>query len=228
MPLVRFFRSVLALVAVVGLAGCVSAGQPGGGRVQLVSDLANRLERAGSLTYTATYRLPGGSEATISQAQDPTRSAYRYPGGTLILTPTSTADCRTAGSSTTCTLTAPPAAGTDPAGTLVSGVAAQGLIAPVMVVALLTATAMDGDAVVTTHDTTLAGQSATCVQIGGVNNAAASDFDVCVTVDGVLASFDGVIESEPINISLDRYEQTVAPDAFDLPAGATVVDNRPR
>ena len=95
-------------------------------------------------------------------------------------------------------------------------------------IALLTAAAMDGDAVVTTHDTTLAGQSATCVQIGGVSNATASDFDVCVTTDGVLASFDGIIGGKPITISLDRYDETVASDAFDLPPGARIVDNRPR
>ncbi len=230
MPLVRFLRPVLAVLTIVGVvvpaAGCVTAGQPGGGRVQLVSDLADRLDRAGTLTYTAGYRLPGGTEAEISQAQNPPRSAYAYPGGKLIVTPDSIADCRTTGSATACTLTAPPSPGTDLGTGLATDVAARGLVAPALAIALLTAAAMDGDAVVTTHDTTLAGQSATCVQIGGVSNAAASDFDVCVTVDGVLASFDGVVGGEPVSVSLDRYDQTAAPDAFDIPAGATVVDNR--
>jgi len=232
MPLVRFLRPVLAVLTIVGVAapvtGCVAPGQPGGGRVQLVSDLANRLDRAGTLTYTAGYRLPGGQEAEISQGQDPVRTAYTYPSGKLILTPERIADCRTTGSATTCTLTAPASPGTDLGTGPVNDVASGGLVAPALVIALLTATAMDGDAVVTTHDTTLAGQAATCVQIGGVSNAAASDFDVCVTVDGVLASFDGVLGGKPVSVSLDRYDQTVAPGAFDIPAGATVVDNRPK
>jgi hypothetical protein len=228
MPLARFWRSVLAVLAVAAAAGCVNPGQPGGGRVQLVSELANRLDHAENLTYTAVYGLPGGARATIAQAQNPGRAAYGYPGGRLIITPDSTADCRTAGTATTCTLTAPPSPGTDPGTRLVHPVAAGGLIAPVMVITLLTAAAMDGDALVTTHDTTLAGQSATCVQIGGVNNAAASDFDVCVTVEGVLASFDGIVDGTEITIHLDRYETSVAPDAFDLPPGARIVDNRPK
>jgi hypothetical protein len=221
MPLARTLRGGLAVLTLALATGCVNATPPSGGRVQLVSDLADRLERAAGLTYTAVYGLPGGAQATVSQAQDPARSAYRYPGGALIVTPESTATC----TDDTCALTAAPAPGADP---LSGGVTMRGLVAPAMVGALLTAAAMDGDALVTTHDTTLAGRSATCVQIGGVGTTAVSDFEVCVTMEGVLASFDGVIGGVPIDIHLDRYESTVAPDAFDLPAGATVVDHRGR
>jgi hypothetical protein len=223
-------RLVLAgavAAAATGTSGCaINTGQPGGGRVQLVSALADRLERAGSLTYTAAYRLPQGDTATISQAQNPGRAAYTYPGGKLILTPGATADCRTQDSVTTCTLTAPPSPGTDPATALVDGIAVRGVIAPVVVIGLLTAAAVDADALVTTHDTTLAGQSATCVDIQGVRDAASSEFDVCVTPDGVLASFAGTVAGAHVDIHLDRYDQIVAPDAFDLPPGATIIDQR--
>src|SRR5439155_23750706 len=148
---------VLAAGVTTGTGGCaaINTGQPGGGRVQLVNDLADRLERAGSLTYTAVYRLPQGATATISQAQNPGRAGYGYPGGKLILTPEATADCRTQGAVTTCTLTAPPTPGTDPATALVDGIAVRGVIAPAVVVGLLTAAALDADALVTTHDTPL-------------------------------------------------------------------------
>lgn len=224
MPLHRMLRGGFAVLALMLVTGCVNAAPPSAGRTQLVSDLASRLDRAGTLTYTATYGLPGGTRATIAQAQNPPRTAYRYPAGALILTPTSTASC----TATACTLTAPPAPGADPLGPLANGVATQGLVIPAFAVTLLTAATMDGDAVVTTHDTTLAGQSATCVQVGGLSTTAASDFEVCVTTDGVLGSFDGVIGGQPVEFHLDRYDPAVAPDAFDLPGGVKVVDNRGR
>jgi hypothetical protein len=211
----------LAVLAAVGVTGCVNPGQSGA-RVQLVSDLAGRLERSGTLTYTAVYAMPGGAQATI--AQSPPRTAFRYPGGTLVFTPESVASC----DATTCTLTPPPSPGTEPGQALVSGVAVRGLIAPAMVISLLTSVAMDGDALVTTHDTTLAGQTATCVRITGATNGPASDFEVCVTTDGVLASFSGTVGGAQVDIHLDRYDTRVAPDAFDLPAGVRIVDQRPK
>jgi hypothetical protein len=223
-------RVVLAAVLVAGAGGCVAINQSqaGAGRVQLVSDLADRLDKAGELTYTATYRLPQGDTATISQAQRPGRTAYGYPDGKLILTPEATADCRTQAQLTTCTLTPTPAPGTDSGTGVLGGISVRGVIAPAVVINLLTAAALDADAVVTTHDTTLAGQNATCVHIKGVRNAASSEFDVCVTTDGVLASFAGTVGGARVDVHLDRYDQTVAPNAFDLPAGAKIVDRRPK
>jgi hypothetical protein len=225
------FACVTALAAALasGLSGCVAitAAQPGGGRTQLVSDLAGRLNRSGSLTFTAVYRLPQGATATIAQTTQPSRAAYTYPGGKLVLTPDETADCRAQGGATTCTLTQPPSPGTDPGTALLDGMATHGLIPPSMVVGLLTAAALEPDAVVTTHDTTVAGENATCVHIKGVQNAAASEFDACVTTDGLLGSFSGAVSGAEVDISLERYDPTVAPSAFDLPAGARVVDRRP-
>jgi hypothetical protein len=222
--------AVLAVLAVAttALSGCVAVNTgPGGGRVQLVSDLASRLERSGALTFTAVYRLPQGATATISQAQNPGRAGYVYPGGKLTLTPGEVADCRT-GATTTCTLTPPPSPGTDPAAALIGEVSDRGLVAPQLVITLLTAAEVSAQAVVTTRDTTIAGENATCVKIEGVQNAAASTFEVCVTTDGLLGSFTGQVNGTTVDISLERYEPTVAPDAFALPAGAKIVDKRPK
>jgi hypothetical protein len=224
------WAAVLALLAVSGAGGCaaIDTSTASGGRVELISELVHRLDRAGALTYTAVYRLPQGDSATISQAQQPFRAAYLYPGGKLILGPDGTADCRTQDSRTVCTLTAAPSPGTDPGTALLGGIAVRGMVAPVVVISLLTAAALDADAVVTTHDTTLAGQNATCVDITGVRNAPSTNFDVCVTTDGLLASFAGTVGGARVDVHLDRYDQTVAPDAFDRPPGARLVDQRPK
>lgn len=221
--------AVLALSA-TALSGCgaVNTGQPGGGRTQLVSDLAARLDRAGALTYTAVYRLPQGATATLVQAQNPGRAAYVYPAGKLIVTPQYLADCRNGALFTACALTTPPGPGTDPATELISEVADRGLIAPAMVVGLLTAAALDGNAVITTRDTTVAGENATCLQVKGVEHAPAPNFEVCVTAGGLLGSFTGLVNATSVDITLDRYDRTAAPDAFNLPAGARVTDNRPK
>jgi hypothetical protein len=221
MPFRRMQRYAVAVLALAGATGCVNTTAPAG-RVQLVSDLAARLDRSGSLTYTAVYGMPGGARATI--VQSPPRAAYTYPGGALIFTPDSVASCDT----TTCTLTPPVSPGADPPSALVNAVSVRGMIAPPMVMSLLTTAALDGDALVTTHDTTLAGQTATCVRISGATDGPAPDYEVCVTTDGVLASFSGTVAGARIDIHLDRYDTTVAPEAFALPAGAKVVDHRPK
>jgi hypothetical protein len=222
--------TAVAVAVTGGLSGCVAvnSGQPGAGRAKLVSDLAARLTRAGGQTYTATYRLGRGDSGTIAQVANPSRVAYTYPGGKLILTPEQAADCRGQGGLLTCTLTPPPSPTTDLGAMRTAELAARGFVPPGMAVALLTAAALEPDAVVTTHDTTIAGENATCVDIKGVPNAAAAQFDVCVTTDGLLGSFSGLVSGVQVDLSLDRYEQTVAPGAFDLPAGATVVDQRPK
>ncbi len=222
--------ALAAFAAVTVLSGCaaVSTGQDDGGRAQLVTDLSGRLQRSSTLTYTAVYRLPLGVSVTISQAHDPSRAAYLYPGGEVVLTPQQLADCRTGGTGTTCTLTPPPSPGTDPATTLLGTVADRGLIAAQTVTALLGAAALDTNAMVTTHDTTVAGLNATCVQVTGATRAAPSQFEVCVTTDGLLGSFTGQVGGSQVDASLDHYDPTVAPDAFDLPAGARIVDHRPK
>jgi hypothetical protein len=222
--------TAVAVTVAAGLSGClaVTSAQPGTGRAQLVRDLADRLTRSGGVPYTATYRLGQGSSATIVQAADPSRLAYTYPGGKLVLTPQQAADCRGQGGAVSCTLTPPPSPTTDLGAALTSELAAHGFVPPPMAIDLLTAAALDPDAVVTTHDTTIAGENATCVDINGQQSTVAGQFEVCVTTDGLLGSFSGLVSGLQVDLSLDRYEQTVAPDAFDLPAGAHIVDQRPK
>jgi hypothetical protein len=221
--------ALLSTLAAGTAAGCGSIGeaQQVVDRARLVNNLAERLDRASQLTYTAEYQLSGGVRATIAQAQHPLRVAYTYPGGKLMILADRTVNCSTGTTGTTCTLTVPATAATDAAGSLLSVVGPRGLLPPTAVVGLLTAASLSTDATITQQDTTVAGEHATCVKVDGVENAASSGFTACITAAGVLGSFTGSVDGTAFDVSLVRFQETVAEDAFDLPAGAHVVDQRP-
>ncbi|HET6211493.1 MAG TPA: hypothetical protein VFE14_01335 [Micromonosporaceae bacterium] len=216
--------------AVLGVAGCDSLdnAQRTGDRADLANDLATRLGRAESLSYTAEYQLAAGATAIVAQARNPSRVAYTYPGGKLILATLAVWDCRAAGSADTCTVAAVPAqtaAPVPPPDTL-GVLAGHGIVIAPVVVGLLNAAALDSDAALAQRDTTIAGLHATCVRAEGVDNAAASTFEVCVTTDGVIGSFTGIVNGNPVELAMAAYRGSVAADAFDPPAGATIVDTR--
>jgi hypothetical protein len=228
----RLTRAITAWTAAGVLitgAGCQTLDDAGRviGRADLVNDLAARLDRSGELTYSAEYRLPGADNATIAQSPKPPRSAYIFPGGRLIVTANATTACRTAGAESTCTVAAPPSPGTKPAATAFATAGEHGLVTPTVVIGLLTAAALDADAIIEQKDTTIAGRHATCVQVRQVKNAAASSFDACITTEGVLGSFAGVVDGQRVDIAISRYRDSVDATAFDLPDGARVVDHRP-
>ena len=84
-------RAVPGILAVaLALAGCADfdnqAAAQGLTRNDLVAGLAAQLSGSASLTYAAAYQLSGGATATIAQAQNPSRTAYRYPGGAVLVT----------------------------------------------------------------------------------------------------------------------------------------------
>ncbi|PWR05353.1 hypothetical protein DKT68_27590 [Micromonospora acroterricola] len=214
--------SVIASLTVTGCQTFEDAGRAMG-RSDLVNDLAARLDRALELTYSAEYQLPGGERAEIVQAQDPTRSAYTYPGGRLTVTPEAVTRCTAAGGRTACTLVTPPTPGTKPTVALFAEANRQGLVTPPVVVGMLTAAALDPQAVIKQSDTSVAGRHATCVEV----QRSDGDFTACVTTEGVLGSFTGPVDGKPAELALSRYSDTVEQDAFDPPAGAGVVDRRP-
>ncbi|GAA1816214.1 hypothetical protein HC028_10150 [Planosporangium flavigriseum] len=224
-------RAVAALVtAALGtLTGCgsISDAQQVMDRAHLVNELASRLDHASELTYTAEYQLPGGGRATIAQAQRPLRTVYIYPGGKFATTPDATIDCGTDSGAATCTLTAPPSPSTD-ATTLVNALRDRGVAPPTLVVGLLTAASLSSNTQIQQHDTTLAGEHSTCVNVAGVENSAASQFDACITSAGVLGSFKGTVDNKKLDISLISYAASVAADAFDVPTGVKIVDQRPK
>ncbi|MCO1598770.1 hypothetical protein M8C17_26835 [Micromonospora sp. RHAY321] len=217
-----FAVSVIASLTVTGCQTFEDAGRAMG-RSDLVNDLAARLDRALESTYSADYQLPGGERAAIAQAQDPARSAYTYPGGRLTVTPEAITRCTAADGRTACTIVAPPTPASKPTVALFDEANRQGLVTPPVVVGLLTAAALDPQAVIRQSDTTVAGHHATCVEV----ERSDGDFTACVTTEGVLGSFTGPVDGKPMELALSRYSETVAKDAFDPPAGAGVVDRRP-
>ncbi|HET8680430.1 MAG TPA: hypothetical protein VFM54_00935 [Micromonosporaceae bacterium] len=226
-PATALALTVAGVVAVAG-SGCGSLDkvQHPAGHTDLVNDLAVRLRHGAHLTYTAEYQLPGGTAAQVAQAQRPARSAYVYPGGRLTMTPELVIDCRAQPPGMTCTLAAPAAASTEAAGGVLATVEARGLVPTSLVVGLLSAAALDSDVQVRQHDSTIAGQHATCVEVTKVDNAAASAYQLCVTTDGVLGSFSGTVRGRRVELTLTSYRDAVSADAFALPAGARVVDRR--
>lgn len=230
MPTVSALFRVLtgSTIAVLAVAGCQTLDDAGRviGRADLVNELAARLDGAGERTYSADYQLPGGQSASIAQSQTPPRAAYTYPGGKLTVTADATTECVAAGTRHTCTLNPPPASTNKPTVAVFQSANARGLVTPPVVINLLTAAALDPNATVEQHDTTVAGRHATCVRVRQVTNAAAANFDTCITTEGVLGSFAGTVDGTEVDIALSRYRDTVESVAFDLPAGAGVVDRR--
>ncbi|MFC0508055.1 hypothetical protein [Micromonospora costi] len=214
----------VSVIASLTVTGCQSLDDAGRtiGHADLVNDLASRLDRALELTYSADYQLPGGRTASIAQAQDPARSAYSYPGGKLTVTEDATTECAATGGRTVCTLAPPPAPGSKPTVAVFAEAKRRGMLTPPLVVSMLTDAAFDPDAVIGQSDTTVAGRHATCVDV----ERAAGDFTACVTTEGVLGSFTGQVDGRPMEVALSRYSETVDGAAFELPAGAGVVDKR--
>ncbi|PZF93739.1 hypothetical protein [Micromonospora deserti] len=213
--------SVIASLTVTGCQTLDDAGRAIG-RADLVNDLAARMDRALTETWSAQYQLSGGRTATIAQTQRPLRSAYTWPDGKIVVTQEAVTRCETGNGRTACTVLPPVPTAGKPSVPLYSEAEKQGLVTPPAVIGLLTAAALDPEAVVTQSDTTVSGHHATCVDV----RRSAGDFTACVTTEGLLGSFTGTLGGTPTEMALTRYTETVDPAAFDLPPGAGVDDRR--
>jgi hypothetical protein len=214
----------LALLAAVGGGGCASIHDTRQvlGRAGLVNDLASRLDRANTMAYDAQYQLAGGKMASIAQALRPTRRAYIFPGGKVVINATETAECI----GTRCTLTAPPLSTNGPPASVLDAGANEGMVHPTVAIGLLTDAALDRDAVIDQSDSTIAGQHATCVDVSHVE--ATPPFKACITSEGVLGSFAGTLRGKPVEVALISYARTVPDSSFQLPPGAVITDQRQR
>ncbi len=217
---------ILALAPLLLAAGCQTAGDPArsADRTSLINQLANRLANAEHLTYTADYRRGDGATATIAQGVGPLRTAYTWDGGSLIVTPHGRWDCH--GTPLTCTVTISRtlAEGTNIAG--LTDAAGHGILPPTAVIHLLTTASLTSDVDIIPRDATIAGQHATCVTVSPATPEG-DPVDACITDSGVLGSFAGEVDGASFDVALTRYADTVAADAFDPPAAARIVDERP-
>jgi len=223
MPSFSTVLRVLAgsVVVVLTTTGCVvdNAARKVVSRTDLVNRLASWIDDAYERTYAAHYQLPGGETALIAQSKEPPRAAYDYPGGKLTITTEAITECVTTGSRSSCTVSSPPRYANKPSVEVLRGVSKHGLVTPPVVMNLLTTAALDPDAVIDEHDTTLATRHATCVR---VTNADVPDFDTCITTEGVLGSFTGTVDGTKVDITLSRFDDVVDNAAFTLPPGARI------
>jgi hypothetical protein len=216
------FAGLIAATVLLGLTGCTGLDEASAASItrdDLVSEMAGQLAGAAQLTYTATYQLAGGDTARIIQAQAPTRTAYSYPGGSLLVTPTATVRC--VDKSATCTETTPePTADAALTGTM--------MVTPDAVLSMLNIAALDPDVISEQHDTTIAGRHATCLNLRQVDGTPARDFSVCVTSEGALGSFTATVKGETADQALTAYSDKAAPSAFTIPTSRKLLDKRPK
>jgi hypothetical protein len=210
------------------LGGCgdfdQAASAQGIARNDLVSEMATQLSGSATGTYSAGYQLPGGGRASVVQAQNPPRTSFAYPGGRLVVGDDVITQCREA-AKPTCTVTAAPRAGGALPATTYAGPQRTGLVAPATVLDLLNAAALDVAVTVKSRDTTIAGHHATCVDLAGVSDERSREFSTCVTNDGVLGSFTGILDGRAVDMAMTEFSQRVPAGAFDLPPGARVVSS---
>jgi hypothetical protein len=204
---------VTAAAVLFGAAACTGLDQAsaaGISRDNLISEMAGQLAASAGLTYTAKYQLAGGDTARITQTQKPTRTAYAFPGGRLILTATATIRCTGDENAPDCVETTPsPANDARQTGALIT---------PDVVLAMLNSAALDATVVAKQHDTTVAGRHATCLDL--------SRFTVCVTSEGALGSFTGVLGGRQADVALTAYSDKPDESAFALPPAASLTDKR--
>ena len=208
----------LPLVLLLALSGCTGLDEANAAGIphdDMVSVIAAQLSRVTSLTYTATYQLSGGAQATVTQAQAPLRTAYVFPGGRVLQTATGTIRC--AGTACTETDLAPATAVPLPGGALIT---------PEAALSLLSAATLDRDLDSKTRDTTVAGRHATCLDLSRVDGTPTDSFALCVTNEGALAGFSATIGGKSYEQNLIRYEEKADPSLFLPPADAKLTDKR--
>jgi hypothetical protein len=105
-------------------------------------------------------------------------------------------------------------------------------ITPEFALALILAAALVPGAKVTQSDKTIAGRSSKCASATNLEATAQEgdtdvpkEFTVCVTDDGVLASFSGTSTAGEVKaIELTKYSASADAAAFAPPEGAKIVD----
>ena len=190
-----------------------------------LADFADRLGGARQLTYTAKYKIVGGEGGSVTLVQSPPNSAIVNGPDRMIFTPEHLTIC----DHNQCQQ-APNTAPT-PDATLVAGVAGAGFVTPELALGLVAAAALVPGSDVRTSERRIAGQDSLCADVTGLKDPDGgtgeqlTDFSVCVTEAGVLASFNGKLGTgERGAIELTGYSEQVDRKMFAPPAGARVVD----
>jgi hypothetical protein len=220
--------AALCLLA-LGVGGCEAINDATApiDRGKLLDDMSAQLDRGKAVAYHADYQLAGGNRANVGQQIAPPRTVYGYPGGMIVVGVGDQTQCHTVTRPAKCEVKSITLTGVGVPSTYAEATK-HGLITAPVVVDLLKVAAMQPGAAVKPHDTTIAGQQASCLEVSGLTDASSPSFSACVTAEGVLASFKGVVGEVNIDQALIEVTRRVSEDSFSLPAGADVVDLRPR
>jgi hypothetical protein len=220
--MMRVLRLMTAICLISALGACDAAADASRsfGNGEFVNDVAGQLATAESLAYTAVFSLADNETASIAHRANPTESAYRFPGGVVLLSPTGTMSCKTVKGRQSCARSTTASLGGTVPPALESTIDRGGLVRPETVVRMLTQMSLNADALISEQTRTIAGATATCVTISGVPEP--DGFTACVTSDGLLGAFSGTVTGVSINIELDHYTMSVKTDAFATPPGAKI------
>lgn len=226
----------VALAAAVAV-GC---GVAGGARTvvdtaTVLGTFAERMDHASRLTYTARYSTAEGRAVTV--VQQPPDLAYLATGSRFVRTPEHTLLCE-AGSCRRA-----PGGGPGPA--TIARVTGPGFVTHETVLTMVAMAAFVPGARAAPSDQTVAGQPVTCARITSphgstvpgqpppgqappgqvVPGQVVPDFSLCLTADGLLASFAGTLPTGGhAAVELRTFDGTAEAASFAVPAGAAVVD----
>jgi hypothetical protein len=211
--------------------GLISKAKDIANTAQVLGEFSDRLGKSATLTYTAEYRVTDGDNVTL--VQEPPNAAFFGKSGSFIFTREFMYVCGTEKGKTSCQRTPNNAqdVGAADAG-VVAGITGPGFVTPELALGLIAAAAFVPGAKVETSDRTIAGEKSLCAKASGLEAAATpgdedapKDFTVCVTEQGILASFSGTTaKNEKAEIEMVKYSTTADATRLAPPAGAEIVD----
>jgi hypothetical protein len=230
----RVLVTCLATTLATATLGCglIGKAQDIVGTAQVLTDFADRLGKASTLTYTAEYTVAGGETVTLVQ-QPPNSAFLGRNGARFIFTTDARYFCGAEKGIITCQRSPNNSAQVSASdASYVAGVAGPGFITPEVALGLIAAAAFVPGASVAKSEQTIAGEKSLCATASNLDKAASPgdqdaprDFSVCVTETGVLASFSGTSsQGEKSSIELTKYSTTVDTTAFAPPPGAKIVE----
>jgi hypothetical protein len=223
----------LATTVAVASMGCSMLDQAKNlvDNAQVLSDFADRLGKAQTLTFTAEYTVEGGEKITI--VQQPPNTAVIADDGRYIFTADVTYLCSTEQAVLTCQKSPNDSSTMSPdENGLAAGIGGPGFVTPELALGMILAASLVPGAKVEQSDKTVAGQSSKCVAATDLEAAAQEGdteipkaFTVCITDKGILASFTATsTTAEYKAIELTSYSDTADAAAFAPPADAKIVD----
>jgi hypothetical protein len=232
--------SRVLIVAVVttlaaGTLGCgaMNKAQNLVNNAQVLSDFADRLGKANTLTYTADYTTPDG--ATVTLVQQPPNTAYIAKDSRFIFTKDAIFLCSpSVAQGVLACQKSPNSQSTMDASDAqyIGALGGPGFVTPEVALGLILVASLVPGAKVEQSTKTIAGENAKCATATGLEAAATpgetdvvKEFTVCVTDAGILGSFSGTSTTgEHRGIELTRYSGTVDVSLFAPPAGAKIID----